>query len=122
MSKRAFERAKPVKWNSGPFRSFDIPAEGDIRLQVVVQVVTGNRGIRKPHSGKVEHAELYHEIGGCFTTTVETPEAAIAFPEVYIRRVFGESGLLIREPIYYGSWCGRAKFMSYQVIVTAHNM
>jgi ubiquinone/menaquinone biosynthesis C-methylase UbiE len=60
-----------------------------------------------------------HEIAGCFTTTVESPEAAIAFPEPYIRGVFGKFGLFINEPIHYGSWCGRAKFLSYQDIVIA---
>jgi SAM-dependent methyltransferase len=60
-----------------------------------------------------------HEISGCFTTTPESPEEAIAFPEPYIRQLFGRLGLSISEPIRFGSWCGRQQFLSYQDIVIA---
>ncbi len=60
-----------------------------------------------------------HERGGCFTTTPESPEVAIAFPEPYIRQLFGRLGLSIVEPIRFGSWCGRRQFLSYQDIVIA---
>ena len=60
-----------------------------------------------------------YEIDGCFTTTMENPEAAIAFPERYIRESFVECGLSIDEPIRHGSWCGRSTFLSYQDILIA---
>ena len=60
-----------------------------------------------------------YKLDGCSTTTMENPEAAIAFPERYIRDSFLERGLSIEEPIRYGSWCGRTKFLSYQDIVIA---
>jgi SAM-dependent methyltransferase len=63
--------------------------------------------------------DFIYEIGGCFTTTPENPEAAIAFPELHIRQLFGRLGLSISEPIRFGSWCGRQHFLSYQDIVIA---
>jgi ubiquinone/menaquinone biosynthesis C-methylase UbiE len=60
-----------------------------------------------------------HEMDGYITTTLENPEAAIAFRERYIRQLFGKFGLVINDPICYGFWCGRATFVSYQDIVIA---
>lgn len=47
------------------------------------------------------------------------PEAAIAYIEEYVRRLYTENGLDIVEPIHYGYWCGRKKFLSYQDIIVA---
>jgi SAM-dependent methyltransferase len=69
-------------------------------------------------AGAGTKAFLY-EMDGYFTTTVEIPELAIAFQEPYIRELFDTLGLAIDEPIRYGSWCGRADFLSYQDIVIA---
>jgi SAM-dependent methyltransferase len=66
---------------------------------------------------KLSKQNFIHEVGGCFTTTLENPEAAVAFLEPYIRGLFARSGLTICEPIHFGSWCGRARFLSYQDIV-----
>jgi hypothetical protein len=43
----------------------------------------------------------------CNTVNNITPEAAIAYDEVFIRDVFARHKLGIREPIFYGNWCGR---------------
>lgn len=60
-----------------------------------------------------------YEIGGCYTTGLENPEQAIAFTELDIRNLYGKYGLSVQEPIRYGSWCGRERFLSYQDIVIA---
>jgi ubiquinone/menaquinone biosynthesis C-methylase UbiE len=60
-----------------------------------------------------------HEMDGYFIVTTENPEAAIAFPEPYVRKLFSKFGLSISEPIHFGSWCGRQQFLSYQDIVIA---
>ena len=60
-----------------------------------------------------------HEIGGCYTTVLENPEQAIAFSELGIRDLYNKFGLSVQEPILYGSWCGRERFLSYQDIVIA---
>jgi len=47
------------------------------------------------------------------------PEHAVALAEDLVRGVFAERGLSIREPILYGSWCGRTDFLTRQDVVVA---
>jgi SAM-dependent methyltransferase len=60
-----------------------------------------------------------HEMQGARTADVENPEAAIAYPEAFVRNLYGECGLEIREPLRYGNWCGRPDGMSGQDVVIA---
>lgn len=60
-----------------------------------------------------------HEMHGYRTTNVEKPEAAIAYPEVFVRELYAKCGLEIREPLRYGSWCGRTDATSGQDLVIA---
>jgi SAM-dependent methyltransferase len=48
----------------------------------------------------------------------EQPEDAVAFNEDFIHQLYKEAGLAISE-IYYGSWCGRDEFVSYQDLIVA---
>jgi SAM-dependent methyltransferase len=45
------------------------------------------------------------------------PESAVAFEESYVRRLFGDHGLQIAEPVSYGTWSGRPDGRSIQDIV-----
>lgn len=47
----------------------------------------------------------------------ETPENAVSYNEGYVRNLFGKYKLNIVEPINYGSWCGRTRYLSFQDIV-----
>jgi SAM-dependent methyltransferase len=58
-----------------------------------------------------------HRLEDCVTADANNPEAALAFDETYVRKLFAVSGLSIREPIHPGAWCGRQKYLSYQDIV-----
>ena len=60
-----------------------------------------------------------HDFGEYRTKDKDTPEAAIAYPEDYIRSLYAERGLAIVEPIHYGSWPSRRDFLSYQDVVVA---
>ncbi len=62
-----------------------------------------------------------HDFGGYRAKDADTPEAAIAYPEDYVRSLYTERGLSIAEPIHYGAWPGRRSFLSYQDIVVAVN-
>lgn len=55
-----------------------------------------------------------HEMQGARTTNVENPEAAIAYPEALVRDLYRECGLELREPLRYGTGCGRTTGMSGQ--------
>ena len=49
----------------------------------------------------------------------QTPEAAVAYEEAGIRRLYHRNGLHIHEPIRYGAWCERENPFHYQDIVIA---
>lgn len=49
----------------------------------------------------------------------DAPEAAVAHEAALVRSLLADSGLVIEEPIHYGSWCGRPEFLSFQDIVVA---
>ena len=45
---------------------------------------------------------------------LSNPEAEVAYPEATVRRVLEQSGLMLAEPIYFGSWCGREGTVTFQ--------
>jgi ubiquinone/menaquinone biosynthesis C-methylase UbiE len=55
----------------------------------------------------------------CAPLFPDVPEAAVAYDEMYVRQILGRYGLTLREPIYYGSWCGRLDGLSLQDLVVA---
>lgn len=63
--------------------------------------------------------DIRHDWNGCWVENPRHPEAAIGYDEARVRSYFSERGLSIVEPILYGSWCGRERFLSYQDIVIA---
>lgn len=63
--------------------------------------------------------DFVHEMDGYYTTKPDDPEAAIAYDEMTALQFFGACGLTVDSPLRYGSWCGRATFLSYQDIVVA---
>jgi len=60
-----------------------------------------------------------HEMAGYRMTHAEIPEAAIAYPEDFVRYLHAECGLELRDPLHYGTWCGRTNAMSGQDVVIA---
>jgi ubiquinone/menaquinone biosynthesis C-methylase UbiE len=64
--------------------------------------------------------DFSHKLERCYTSMPSNPEAAIAFSEPQMRDMLRKVGLAIQEPVRYGSWCGRAAFLSYQDIIVAH--
>lgn len=46
-------------------------------------------------------------------------ESAISYDETYIKDLFSKNNMAVKEPIYYGSWCGRETYLSSQDIIIA---
>ena len=44
----------------------------------------------------------------------QRPESAVAYEESYIRVLLPKCGLILQEPIHYGSWSGRHDGLSFQ--------
>lgn len=69
-------------------------------------------------SGESE-IDFRYALNGCFSSNEKTPEAAIAYEENVVRKLFDKNGLVINQPVYYGYWCNREKFLTYQDIIVA---
>ena len=71
--------------------------------------------VRSGHS----RLDFRYEIDGCLTTDRNMPEDAIAYDEKFVKGWFDKHGLAITQPIYYGSWCNRENFFTYQDLIVA---
>ena len=63
--------------------------------------------------------DFKYDLGGCLSTDINRPEAAIAYDEGIVTGLFEKNRLTIYPSIYYGSWCGREKFFTYQDLIVA---
>ena len=63
--------------------------------------------------------DFRHAVENWRTTNPRHPEWAMAYPEEFTRSLLSKYGWSIAEPIHYGSWCGRAQYLSYQDIIIA---
>jgi SAM-dependent methyltransferase len=70
------------------------------------------------HAGKSQ-LDFKYDLGGCLSTDINTPEAAIAYDEGIVTGLFEKNRLTIYPSIYYGSWCGREKLFTYQDLIVA---
>jgi hypothetical protein len=57
-----------------------------------------------------------YPIDGGLTTNLNIPEQGVSFEEQKVRELYARNGIRLRQPIYYGSWCGRAEHFDYQDI------
>jgi SAM-dependent methyltransferase len=60
-----------------------------------------------------------YQADGYHVSDETRPEALVSYDEVAIRDAYEERGLSIVEPIHYGSWCARPRYLSFQDIVVA---
>lgn len=72
--------------------------------------------IRQRHASQ----PFYYEFEGFLSTSSSTPENTIAVPEGTIRQFYVRHDMEIEEPIRYGAWPGRERYLSYQDVVIAH--
>jgi len=56
------------------------------------------------------------------TINEQTPEAAVAYEESYVRELYDANGLRLKEPIRYGSWCNRSEYLDFQDIIVAQKV
>jgi len=83
--------------------------------------ILNNESIGLVGSGKSSQ-DFRYKFEGYSTTNPNIPEDAISFPEEYIRTLYKKNGLKIVEPIRYGKWCGREKYLSYQDLIIAEKV
>ena len=68
---------------------------------------------------KVKGSRFKHPYGPSLVIDPKMPEASIGHEEKTIRSLYQKFNLHILEPSHYGSWSGRAEFLSSQDIIVA---
>ena len=63
--------------------------------------------------------DLNINLGSCWVANASDPETATGYEEDFVRALYDKYNLEIREPVHYGSWCGRETFLSYQDLILA---
>jgi ubiquinone/menaquinone biosynthesis C-methylase UbiE len=63
--------------------------------------------------------DFRYTVNNCLTINEEEPELAIAYEEEIVVRLFNKYGLKITQPIHYGNWCKRDRFLTYQDLIVA---
>lgn len=58
-------------------------------------------------------------MGNYRSTNTDVPEDAVCYDEPFVLGLYEKCGLKIKEPVHYGSWCGRKDFLSYQNVIIA---
>jgi SAM-dependent methyltransferase len=76
-------------------------------------------GVRARLSGQRGLLTFRYDRGDVALDDKDVPEAATAYDEALVRRVFKDVGLAIRDPIDHGSWSGGSGRRSGQDIVVA---
>jgi SAM-dependent methyltransferase len=60
-----------------------------------------------------------HRLGRCLVQSVRKPHAAVAYEESDVRNMLDDAGLRLRDPVLFGRWCARARWVGYQDMVVA---
>jgi SAM-dependent methyltransferase len=60
-----------------------------------------------------------HSLGECWVTYEDAPEYIVGYSDEFVLEACRRAGLLVKEPIFYGQWCGREKFLSWQDVIVA---
>jgi len=63
--------------------------------------------------------DIRYPMEGCLTKNPSAPEEAIGYMEDRVRELYKGVGLILDEPINFGTWCGRPGGLSYQDICVA---
>jgi SAM-dependent methyltransferase len=63
--------------------------------------------------------DFRYPLDGCRVLNERVPEEAVAYEETTIRPLFARHRLRLIEPIHYGAWCGRERFLDFQDAILA---
>ena len=78
-----------------------------------------NDFVEQQIASKQASQDFRYDFGDFLSTHKRTPEHAIAVSELLVRSFYEEAGLVIDEPILYGSWAIGEKRFSYQDVIVA---
>jgi SAM-dependent methyltransferase len=78
-----------------------------------------NRESNELIAQKKGQVPLFDNGHGYFITSKERPEAAVGYLEVDILKLYPRCGLIVKQPVYYGFWCGRNGGLTFQDVIIA---
>jgi SAM-dependent methyltransferase len=78
-----------------------------------------NADARARMAGPGSRFHFAHPGPGYWTTRPDRPETAVAYAEEDVRRWLARVGLVLREPINFGNWCGRSATREGQDVLVA---
>jgi SAM-dependent methyltransferase len=58
-----------------------------------------------------------HQGEGCYILDPNVPDYLVAYDEERVQQAAARAGLKLSDPIHYGSWCGRSRYLSFQDLV-----
>jgi ABC-type multidrug transport system fused ATPase/permease subunit/GT2 family glycosyltransferase/ubiquinone/menaquinone biosynthesis C-methylase UbiE len=71
---------------------------------------------------KKSYFRLNHRLENCRIEYTNNPEAVVGYDEALVFGMYSKYGLAVQQPILYGSWCGRADYVSWQDIIIASKL
>lgn len=87
---------------------------------LITYFILNEESLRLMEAGGAAPERIFrHDLGGCRVVKPEAPEAAVAYDEKDVRKMYGEVGLSIVEPVLYGGWSGKKNALHGQDIVLA---
>lgn len=63
------------------------------------------------------HLDYRYKLDGIRTVEKDEPETSVAHTETWIREQYRKNGIIVDEPIRYGTWCGRENGLAFQDFV-----
>lgn len=78
-----------------------------------------NEESRRLMKSERSYFDFAHDLGGFYVVDPDSPEAALAYDESFVRELYARHNFSVSEPLANGLWCGRAEFLSGQDVVTA---
>ena len=83
------------------------------------RALSEQRDVRRNTANNAQESSFPHDLGVCRVANRAAPEAVVAYDEGFVRETYERSGLVIEEPIRYGSWIGREGTLMNQDVVLA---
>ena len=76
-----------------------------------------NKESRQLIESNTSSIDIRHKQDKYYTADPKNLEGATGYDEDYIMTLYKNNGLGLFQPVQYGSWCGRKKYLSYQDLI-----
>lgn len=85
---------------------------------LITQFILNKESWKLINEKKSKYSFSYH-LNNCYVEDKSIPEDIVGFEKGYLLDSYKQANLEISEPIHWGSWNGRKKYLSFQDIIIA---